>query len=46
MGIAVCGPLELCKTIRMMAAGISDERAVHKSTSAQGIFLHVESFGW
>ena len=46
MGIAVCGPLELCKTIRMMAAVISDERAVHKGTGAQGMFLHVESFGW
>jgi ferric-chelate reductase len=45
-GIAVCGPLGLSTTIRTTVAGISDQRAVHKGTGAQGIFLHVESFGW
>lgn len=45
-GVAVCGPLGLSSTIRRTVARCSDERAVHKGTGAQGIFLHAECFGW
>ena len=46
MGIAACGPLGLSTSIRNTVARISDDRAVHKGTGAQGIYLHVESFCW
>ena len=46
MGVAVCGPMGLSTSVRRMIARISDERAVHKGTGAQGICLHVESFCW
>jgi len=46
MGIATCGPMGLSTGIRNTVAKISDERAVHKGTGAQGIYLHVESFCW
>jgi len=46
MGVAVCGPMGLATSVRRMIARISDERAVHKGTGAQGICLHVESFCW
>ena len=45
-GIAVCGPLGLNMKVRNEVARISDERAVHKGTGAQGIYLHVEGFCW
>lgn len=45
-GVAVCGPLGLSSTVRRVVARCSDERAVHKGTGAQGIFLHAECFGW
>lgn len=45
-GVAVCGPLGLNATVRTTVARISDERAVHKGTGAQGIYLHAEGFGW
>ena len=45
-GIAVCGPLALNMRCRRAVAGISDARGVHKGTGAQGIYLHVEGFGW
>jgi ferric-chelate reductase len=46
MGIAVCGPIGLSTSARTTVAKISDERAVHKGTGAQGIYLHVENFCW
>lgn len=46
MGIATCGPMGLSTSIRNTVAKLSDERAVHKGTGAQGIYLHVESFCW
>lgn len=46
MGIAVCGPIGLSTTVRNIVARLSDERAVHKGTGAQGIYLHTECFGW
>ncbi|KAK4692075.1 hypothetical protein P7C71_g5059, partial [Lecanoromycetidae sp. Uapishka_2] len=45
-GIATCGPLGLNATVRTTVAKISDERAVHKGTGAQGVYLHAEGFGW
>ena len=45
-GIATCGPLGLNATVRTTVARISDERAVHKGTGAQGIYLHTEGFAW
>lgn len=45
-GIATCGPLGLNATVRTTVARISDERAVHKGTGAQGIYLHAEGFCW
>lgn len=45
-GIATCGPLGLNATVRTTVAKISDERAVHKGTGAQGIYLHAEGFCW
>lgn len=45
-GIAVCGPLGLSMAVRSAVVWISDQRAVHKGTGAQGIYLHVEGFCW
>jgi ferric-chelate reductase len=45
-GIAVCGPLGLGTAVRSAVVRISDQRAVHKGTGAQGIYLHVEGFCW
>lgn len=45
-GVAVCGPLGLNATVRTTVAKVSDERAVHKGSGAQGIYLHAEGFGW
>lgn len=38
-GVAVCGPLGLSADVRMAVAGLS-------ATCGQGIYLHVEGFGW
>jgi NAD(P)H-flavin reductase len=43
--IAVCGGPRLTSDVRNCVARISDDRAVHKGSGAQGIFLHVEEFG-
>lgn len=42
--VVVCGPLGLIDTVRMAVVGLSDERAVHKGTGAQGVYLHCEAF--
>lgn len=42
--IAVCGGKSLVATVRNSVAKLSDERAVHKGTGAQGIHLHVEEY--
>jgi hypothetical protein len=42
--IVVCGGKELTTCVRNSVASLSDERAVHKGTGAQGIHLHVEEF--
>lgn len=45
-GVAVCGPLGLSSEVRRTVVWCSDQRAIHKGTGAQGIYLHAESFGW
>lgn len=42
--IAVCGGKELVADVRNSVARLSDERAVHKGTGAQGLHLYVEEF--
>ena len=43
--VVVCGGKSLTSTVRNFVAWLSDDRAVHKGTGAQGIHLHVEEFG-
>lgn len=42
--VVVCGGKSLVATVRNCVAALSDERAVHKGTGAQGIHLHVEEY--
>ncbi|RMZ74323.1 Ferric reductase transmembrane component 3 [Pyrenophora seminiperda CCB06] len=44
--VVVCGPQNLVADVKHDVVYLSDERAVHKGTGAQGIYLHTESFGW
>ncbi|KAG9239158.1 metalloreductase [Amylocarpus encephaloides] len=46
MAVAVCGPPGLVQCTRNAVVGISDDRAVHKGTGAQGIYVHAEVFGY
>lgn len=43
-GVVVCGGQSLVARVRTSVAKLSDERAVHKGTGAQGIHLHVEEY--
>ncbi|MCJ1253123.1 hypothetical protein MMC24_000930 [Lignoscripta atroalba] len=43
--IIVCGGKSLTSDVRNIVASLSDERAVHKGSGAQGIHLHVEEYG-
>lgn len=45
-GVGVCGPLGLSSAVRQTVVRCSDERAVHKGTGAEGIYLHAECFDW
>lgn len=42
--VVVCGPLGLIDATRIAVVELSDERAVHKGTGAQGVYLHCEAF--
>ena len=44
--VVVCGPRGLQDDVRDSVVALSDERAVHKGTGAQGIYLHIEGFGY
>jgi len=44
--VVVCGGSSLIASARTYVAALSDERAVHKGTGAQGIFLYTESYDW
>lgn len=43
-GIIACGGQPLVANVRNSVAKLSDERAVHKGSGAQGIYLHVEEY--
>ncbi|KAI9831531.1 MAG: hypothetical protein M1826_003421 [Phylliscum demangeonii] len=43
--VVVCGPPGLAADVRASVVALSDERAVHKGTGAQAVWLHVEGFG-
>ncbi|KAI0538998.1 ferric reductase like transmembrane component-domain-containing protein [Xylaria digitata] len=45
-GVVVCGGQSLVAQVRTSVARLSDERAVHKGTGAQGIRLHVEEYSF
>ncbi|KAI4163557.1 MAG: hypothetical protein LQ342_002829 [Letrouitia transgressa] len=42
--VVVCGPQEMLIDVRQSVVSLSDERAVHKGTGAQGVYLHTEAF--
>ena len=44
--ILACGKPQFMAEIRNYVAALSDERAVHKGTGAQGIYVFTESYGW
>jgi ferredoxin-NADP reductase len=44
--IIACGSASFMAKLRNYTAGLSDERAVHKGTGAQSIYLFTETFGW
>jgi len=45
-GVVVCGSIGLSAAVRNAVVRVSDERAVHKGSGAQGIRLWVESYSW
>lgn len=44
--VVVCGGREIVSRTRNFVSRLSDERAVHKGTGAQGIYLHVEEYSF
>ncbi|KAJ9656399.1 ferric-chelate reductase Frp1 [Neophaeococcomyces mojaviensis] len=44
--VVACGGKSLMAQVRTYVAQLSDERAVHKGTGAQGIGLFTETYGW
>ncbi|RDA84479.1 hypothetical protein CP532_0067 [Ophiocordyceps camponoti-leonardi (nom. inval.)] len=44
--VIVCGGRELVARTRNCVSRLSDERAVHKGTGAQGIYLHAEEYAF
>jgi hypothetical protein len=46
MAVVVCGSPGLVQRTRNAVVKISDDRAVHKGTGAQGIYVHAEAFGY
>ena len=44
--VVVCGGVSITAQARTFVAALSDERAVHKGTGAQGIYLFSETYGW
>ncbi|EXJ90084.1 hypothetical protein A1O3_03153 [Capronia epimyces CBS 606.96] len=45
-GIFACGGAQFTDSMRNYVASLSDERAVHKGTAAQGLYLFCETYGW
>ena len=46
IAVVVCGSSSLVQSARNEVVRVSDERAVHKGTGAQGIWMHAECFGY
>jgi predicted ferric reductase len=46
MAVVVCGPPGLVQSTRNAVVRVSDERAVHKGSGAQGVYVHAEAFGY
>ena len=44
--VVSCGGKSLTADVRSYITRLSDERAVHKGTGAQGIYLWTEEYGW
>ncbi|KAI9795314.1 MAG: hypothetical protein M1835_006029 [Candelina submexicana] len=44
--VVVCGPQGLVDDVRRSVVSLSDERAIHKGTGAQGVYLHTEAFDY
>ncbi|KAK5175432.1 ferric-chelate reductase Frp1 [Saxophila tyrrhenica] len=44
--VVVCGGVSITAQARTFVAALSDERAVHKGSGAQGIYLFSETYGW
>lgn len=44
--VVVCGPSGLVDDVRQSVVSLSDERAAHKGTGAQGIYLRTEAFDY
>lgn len=44
--VVTCGGATVTAQVRTFVARLSDERAVHKGTGAQGIYLFTETYGW
>lgn len=44
--VVVCGPKGLVSNVRQSVVSLSDERAIHKGTGAQGCYLHAENFDY
>ncbi|KZM18801.1 ferric-chelate reductase Frp1 [Ascochyta rabiei] len=44
--VVVCGPQGLLSDVKQSVVELSDERAVHKGTGAQGVYSHTEGFGY
>ncbi|KAL8823747.1 MAG: hypothetical protein Q9191_005586 [Dirinaria sp. TL-2023a] len=44
--VVVCGPKGLVANVRQSVVSLSDERAIHKGTGAQGVYLHAEAFDY
>lgn len=44
--VVVCGGKEVVARTRNCVSRLSDERAVHKGTGAQGIYLHAEEYSF
>jgi len=44
--VVVCGGVAITAQTRTFVASLSDERAVHKGSGAQGIYLFSETYGW
>lgn len=44
--VIICGGLSIAAESRTYIASLADERAAHKGTGAQGIYLFTETYGW